>query len=272
MPEHKLRIDTEHPQWRYLPDVEYKTYGSISRCLQMMVPWAEDKKYPLMVYLPGSAFYRQDMYSDVHQFGKLAQRGYVVAALQYRESQIAKFPAQIEDVHNALAFLKTKAEEFHIDFDRIFLMGHSSGAYNALMAGITEDEFKISGIIARSAPSYLKYEVEVLDTGKEAYDPADYRPELDMLGLARFEDDMALFHRARVASHIHGDIPPILLFHGDEDTTVGADNSRKLYRELTEAGKAVTYYELPGQGHSGSWLWANETLDITDAFCREVMR
>lgn len=270
MPEYKIRIDCDSPQWLYIPDVEYKKYGDISRKLQMIVPYATDKKYPLIVYLPGSAFYRQEMYNSVPEFGKLAERGFVVAALQYRESQIAKFPAQIEDVHNAITFLKAKAEEFHIDFDHIFIMGHSSGAYNSLMAGVTEAEYRISGVIACSAPSYLSYEPEVLDAGLTDYKPEDYRPELDMLGIARFEDDMALFHRARVATYVtpQREIPPILLIHGNRDGDVTVENSRKLYRELTVSGKDVTYYELTGQGHGGAWLWDKTTLDIAAEFCR----
>lgn len=276
----KLRIDAPGPEWLYIPDVEYKNYSGISRKLQMFVPRGTEKRYPLIVYLPGSAFYAQEMYGGVPAWGRLAARGYVVAALQYRESNIAKFPAQIRDVHNAITFLKTKADEFHIDPSRVFVMGHSSGGYNALMAGVTAGigEFdgganhRISGIAAFAAPSYLKYEVEVLDTGAPGYDTETYRPELDMLGLARFEDDMALFRRARVAGYITRDraIPPILLFHGDRDATVGADNSRKLYKKLMEEGKVVRYYELEGQGHGGPWLWDSGILDITDEFLSEA--
>lgn len=272
----RITVKNDALQWRYVPDVEYANYDGLSRALQLLVPACPqaDARYPLIVYLPGSAFYRQDMYSDVPQFAMLARRGFMVAALQYRESQIAKFPAQIRDVHSAITYLKTNAGRFHIDPQRIFLWGHSSGAYNCLMAGVTAGlpEFdgganhRVRGIVAVSAPSYLSFEPNVLDKGLTQYVPADYQPELDMLGLARFEDDMALFHRSRVESYIHRDIPPILLFHGDLDEDVTVENSRKLYRALTDAGKPVTYYELENAGHGGPMLWEDKLLDLATDF------
>lgn len=276
----KITIETSGLEWLYVPDVEYACYGSLSRKLQMIIPWRphweEDTRYPLVVYLPGSAFYRQEMYNSVPEFEKIARRGFVVAALQYRESDIAKFPAQILDVNHAISFLKGKAAEFHIDPGRIFLWGHSSGAYNSLMAGVTSGlpEFDgganhtVSGIVSASAPSYLSFEPEVLDKGLTEYDPKDYLPELDMLGLNRFEENMELFRKACVESYVNRDIPPILLFHGDRDADVTVENSRKLYRALTEAGKQAVYYEIENAGHGGSMLWEDKFLDLATDFLR----
>lgn len=82
----------------------------------------EDEKYPLILFIPGSAWHKQEMYNDIPQYADIAKRGFVVAAMEYRESDIAAFPAQIEDVGNALQFISTVADRFHIDMGRIFLM------------------------------------------------------------------------------------------------------------------------------------------------------
>lgn len=259
-------------EWRHIPDVVYAQYGEISRTLQLIVPAEPREKLPLIVYLPGSAFYRQDMRSGLPNWAKLAHRGFAVAVLQYRESQIAKFPAQVEDVHNALTFLKVHAGEYSIDFDRVVLMGHSSGGYNALMAGVTERAYPIRAVAAFSAPSYLNYVVEVPDRGRTDYDPEDFRPELDMLGLARFEEDPELLQRALVEGYIHGPIPPILLIHGNRDRDVHVDNSRKLYARLEEAGKQAEYYELDGLDHGGTWLWDDGILDIVENFLTPLIK
>lgn len=278
----KITIEADTLEWLYVPDVEYANYDGLSRTLQMIIPWRPqwetDTRYPLVVFLPGSAFYRQEMYNSVPEFARIAQRGFVVAALQYRESNIAKFPAQIQDVHNAITFLKERSAEFHIDPDNIFVMGHSSGGYNALMAGVTAGirEFDgganhtIRGMIGMAPPAYLSYEVEILDRGLTEYDPTDYLPELDMLGISRFEEDMALFHRARIESYVNRDIPPALLIHGDRDEAVTVENSRKLYGALADAKKEVTYYEITGQNHGGAWLWEERTLDLVERFIRSV--
>ena len=67
----------------------------------------------------------------------LARRGFVTAILQYRESDLAAFPAQIQDAKTGVRFLRKHAEEYHIDVDNIFIMGDSSGGHTAVLAGIT---------------------------------------------------------------------------------------------------------------------------------------
>ena len=271
---HTLAIDPSVPDLRCIPNVEYARYGEIPRHLHMIVPWWSAKKLPLIVYLPGSAFYEQDVPACLPGAGALARRGFAVAALQYRGSQIAKFPAQIQDVHNALTFLKAHAEEYFIDFDRVFLMGHSSGGYNALMAALTAGlpEFDsganhtIRGVIPMSAPCCLKFEMSMTVPGKVSYNPDDYRPELDMLGLTRFEDDPQLCRQARPDTYISRANVPILLLHGNRDQTVYIDNSQDFYNTLTAAGKSAEFYEMDGQDHGGPWLWDEKTLDIVTGF------
>ena len=110
-----------------------------------------EEKYPLILFIPGSAWHKQVMYNDIPQYAALAKRGYVVAAMEYRESDIAPFSAQIEDVCNALKFIPSIAENFHIDTEHIFLMGNSSGGHIAMMTvlfsehGLCERITKVSG-------------------------------------------------------------------------------------------------------------------------------
>lgn len=277
----KLSISAPEQEWMYIPDVAYANYDRLSRTLQLIVPrYAEDAcRYPLVVYLPGSAFYEQDMYCNLPGLSFLARRGFVVAALQYRGSGIAKFPAQVQDVHNALTFLRGKASEYHFDPEQIFLMGHSSGGYNSLMAAFTSglSEFDggaghtVKGVIAMSAPAYLNYEPMIPDRGLMEYNPEWFRPELDMLGLSRFEDDPALFQKARVENYVNRSIPPVLLIHGEADGDVTAENSRNLYCALTAAGKQADYWELTGEAHCGPWLWDARTLDLAEEFIRSYL-
>ncbi len=121
-----LKIDsTKELQWLYSPDLEYYGYGTCKRHLQMIFPYrpgmSKEETYPLILFIPGSAWHKQEMYNDIPQYAKLAERGFVVAAMEYRESDIAAFPAQIEDVCHALQFIPSIAEVFHIDTERIIV-------------------------------------------------------------------------------------------------------------------------------------------------------
>ena len=69
----------------------------------------------------------------------LAQAGFVCLATDYRLSSEASWPAQLDDVKNAIRWLRKHSEEFRIDPERIAVSGNSSGGHLALMAAATGD-------------------------------------------------------------------------------------------------------------------------------------
>ena len=124
----------------YIPDVEYMNIDGISRVLQILVPRKrvmENEKYPLIVYVQGSAWHKQNVYQHVGQLNYLCKQGFVVAIVQYRESDLVPFPAQIEDTKTAIRFLRKHHEEYFIDEQNVFLFGDSSGGHVALVSGLT---------------------------------------------------------------------------------------------------------------------------------------
>ena len=91
---------------RYIPNVEYECVDGVSRVLQILVPNSRNAKaprpgerpasrnYPCIVYVQGSAWMRQDVYGNLPGIARLADRGYVVAVVQYRDSSVTSFPRQ----------------------------------------------------------------------------------------------------------------------------------------------------------------------------------
>lgn len=100
----KLSIEKKELEWLYVPDVEYCEYENCKRYLQLIIPykrkWKENKKYPLILFVRGSAWHRQEMYNSIPDLAELAKRGFAVAEVQYRESELAIFPAQVIDAKN----------------------------------------------------------------------------------------------------------------------------------------------------------------------------
>ncbi|MDO5521544.1 MAG: alpha/beta hydrolase [bacterium] len=267
----RLRIDLDDLEWIYIPDVVYAEYDNCKRHLQMLVPYRYELKeqinYPLILFIPGSAWYKQEVYNAIPSYVKLAERGVVIAVLQYRESTIAHFPAQVEDAKAAIRFLISKSEEFHIDVNNIFIAGNSSGGHIALMTGLTNSngEFKIRGIIAESTPSDIIKDIE--DTMRAGATDG-FEPGKDLLGVSKLEDNMELARSACCEKYITRDrkIPPILLFHGTKDGIVSIEQSRNLFSLLKKFDKEVSYYEIVDGSHGGACFWTKEILDIIEKF------
>ena len=98
---------------------------------------AHKQGYPCVLYVQGSAWRTQNLFSHFSEHVRLAEEGFVVACVQYRESSLAPFPAQAQDVRSAFAYLRRHARAFGICPTQMALWGDSSGAHSALLAAYT---------------------------------------------------------------------------------------------------------------------------------------
>ena len=257
--------DTE---WLYAPQEPYVSYGGVTLYLQLIFPYRRDitegERYPVILYIPGAAWYRQEMYNSVPQWAKLAEKGAVVAAVQVRASTEAKFPAQTEDVLAAMRHLAKDAAKWHIDPHRMYLAGQSSGGHIALMTLLTKlgeigeaPDFTLRGLIAVSAPTDLRL--------------CGGGPTMDLLGVSSMEAEPDKVAAASCDTYISREtpLPRILLIHGTMDETVSILHSERLHRQLLIAGKRVEFLQVSGAGHGGAWQWREPLLERVMKFVRE---
>lgn len=191
--------------------------------------------------------------------------------MEYRESDIAPFPAQIEDVCSALKFIPSIADNFHIDMERFFLMGNSSGGHIAMMTalfdanGLCEKLPELSGIILESAST------DLLICSKNPLPPwMQVRPSAVLLGVDKIEGNEELARNASCDKYVmeNVELPPALMLHSEFDPVVSAENSRTLYEKLKTTGHEAEYYELEGlDAHGGAVFYCEEVLGIVKAFC-----
>ena len=96
-------------------------------------------KRPLFVWICGGGFATMERSAYIPWLTYFAKRGYIAASIEYRLSNSAHFPAQIEDVKKAIRFLRAHADEYGIDPDRVAVGGESAGGNLASMVGVTND-------------------------------------------------------------------------------------------------------------------------------------
>lgn len=262
--EYELPDDIE---WLYAPDAPYVQREAGELRLQIIFPyrrqWEGDARFPVVLFVPGAAWYRQEMYNSVPQWAKLAERGVVVAAVQVRSSSEARFPAQVDDLLAAMHHIAADGERWHIDPHRMYLCGQSSGAHIALLTALSRQQeitsaadFTLRGVIGVSAPTDM-----ALCGGK---------PSCDLLGV---EDMSAALDKVAAAScgtyiTAGAAIPPVLLIHGTADSVVQIEHSRRLHAQLAGAGKSVHLLEIPGENHGGVWQWKASLLGEMMRFIR----
>ena len=253
----------EQTEWIYIPDVVYQETEAWTRRLQCVVPyrraWIADDRYPLVVFIPGAAWQRQEMYNGLPGLCDLARRGYAIASVQVREAALAPFPAQVEDVRRAIAFLEDHAAAFHLDMDRMVLAGDSSGGHLALMTALMEPT-RARGVIDLYGPTDL-----LLSGGPMT---------ASLLGVREVASAPEKAGAASCGTYISPEraVPPILIAHGLADDTVSPEHSLRLHRQLEACGKRSELVWVEGAGHGGPFWRSEPMLAILDEFMQSLWK
>lgn len=268
----------------YIPNVEYAEIDGVKLHLQMLLPFTRNQPEmicPCVVFVQGSAWMPQDVYAQLPRVSRLAERGYVVAVVEYRHSGIAPFPAQIMDTKNAIRFLRVHAETYHINPENIIVSGDSSGGHTAMFAGLLQDDerdnlfpgvsAKVKGIVNFYGSTSVMAEdsnpIQILHCQPDS-------PEGMVMGHVDLREHPELKRKLSVECNITEDtvIPPTLIFHGTKDRLVNCQGSAVLYRQMKKCGKDVTLYFIKGADHGGAEFWTPEVLDIIDSFIQNCIR
>ena len=282
---HYLKADGTEVYGVYKHDVCYVERDGVKRTLQMIVPEMKPDKnytYPAILYVQGSAWMKQDNYKRLGVMARLAQRGYVTAILQYRESSIASYPAPVEDAKTGVRFLRMHAEEYHIDPENIVIMGDSSGGHTALAAGITAEEDCMDTESYSGVSCSVKAIVDlygVTDICQKTDFPTTPNqgepdsPEGMLIGGNNVYEHPELSGPVIISNYVKAEkeIPPILMMHGTADDTVSCDQSIRLYKKFLEEGKNVTFYLVKNAGHGDIAFWTEKNMDIIDGFIRKYI-
>lgn len=265
----------------YEYDVPYVKRENKQLYLQIIKP-ISDKPVPLIVYIPGSAFHKQDVKQRVAQLAILAVRGYAVALLEYTPSEEKPFPQFIFDAKSGIQFMKDNSEKYHIDKENVFVMGDSSGAYTALMSGLTngitdlEDEsltnsdYAVNGIIDFYGPT----DITTMNNAPSSQDhKTPDSPEGCMIGGLNVLES-AVSQKTIIKNYVNDDreLPPVIIFHGSNDELVPFSQSCELYTALTEHNKTVSLYQIDNAHHGDRQFWSSEVLDLIQDFIESNVR
>ena len=148
--------------WRHGVEIARSiAYGEGSRrTLDVYRPRAV-KGAPVVVFFYGGSW--QDGSKQVYQFvaSALARSGYVTVAPDYRVYPEVRYPAFLDDGARAVRWTKDNVARFGGDPGKLFIMGHSAGAYNAAMLALDDcwlgkvdlaPDRDIAGLIGISGP------------------------------------------------------------------------------------------------------------------------
>lgn len=214
------------------------------------IAYGDDPRQKLDVYVPRHAlpdapvvvfFYGGSWNSgareDYNFVGEaLASRGIVAVVADYRLYPQVRYPLFLQDAARAVAWTKANIREFSGNPQRLYLMGHSSGGYNAAMLALDGDLLAAAGMSPKDLRGWigLAGPYDFLPIENPAVRPVFFWPDSPP--------------QSQPINHVSRDAPPALLIAASEDELVNPTrNTGGLAHKLRAAGVPVQdfYYSRP---------------------------
>lgn len=178
---------------------------------------------------------------------RLAERGYVAMNISYRFAPRWHFPSQLQDLQQALRWLRANAGEQKVVTDQIAVWGYSAGAHLASLLAVTGpgdrhflEGTRVQALVAGGTPTDLRNYPDGPLTNALLGTPLKTNPEL--------------WRDASPVALVTPDDPPTFLYHGTFDYTVQLRNSRNMYAALQAAKIPAELYLLRGREHIITFL------------------
>ena len=214
--------------------------------LDLYLPHGPERKdRPAVVFIHGGGFTGGDKaeYRSSSVSADLARAGYVVVSCNYvlgAKSKEGVWPRNIADCREAVRWVRAHAKELGVNADKIAVAGGSAGGYLALMVGLSDDKTGPGG-------------------DPQAAVSAKVSAVIDMYGVVNFskhgKGDVPGVGAAEQAAYLPEQQcdpkdPPVLILHGDADTTVDLQQSKDLAAALTKAKLDHEFIVVKGAPHT----------------------
>lgn len=261
-------------------DIAYIEGGDEAQKLDIYVPEKPtEKALPLIVHIHGGGWIGGSKFPC--PVAGMVLKDYAVASVEYRFSQKAKFPAQIQDCQAAIRWLRAHAKQYNFDTEHVGVVGGSAGGHLSALVGTSggkkafapiggneEQSDKVQAVCDIFGPADFSTVVQQAADDKNVKNifafntPQD--PYSSLIGTKL--DDKPKADAVSPVHYVSKDTPPFLILHGTHDTLVPYAQSVQLEATLKAQSIPVWLQTLPGSGHGGPAFGKPAVIQLMQAF------
>jgi acetyl esterase/lipase len=211
---------------------------------------------------------------------RMASRGWVTAAINYRLGPASRFPDPLVDVKRAIAWLRTNGAQYGADPQFIIACGGSAGGHLAALAALTANDpgdqpgfesvdTKLAGVV----PLYGRF--DFVDRSGVL---SDKRPLIKFLAdkvmPCRLEEDSKLWDRASPIAQVGSHAPPVFVLHGTHDSVIPMAEAAAFVDALRRvSAQPVAFAQVHGAQHGWDLFntpWTGHTVNAVHGFCEYI--
>jgi alpha-L-fucosidase 2 len=211
-------------------DIEYGKAGDESLLLDACVPDGAGP-FPIAIIVHGGGWSGGDKARDMSLlFKPLTDAKFTWFSINYRLAPKYRFPACIEDVEQAIRWVKKHAAEYKGDPQRIALIGESAGGHLVCLAAArAKDDTRVAAVVGFAAPTDLEADAVRRGNVSTSFKNVFNRENLD-------ETTRDMLRDASPIKYLKADMLPFLLIHGTDDKSVLYSQSVIFQKQLKELG------------------------------------
>jgi pectinesterase len=226
-------------------DLVYVRYGKREMHLDLVLPRGK-KKVPVVVIIHAGGWRSGEKNMDRPIAYELSRNGFATVCVEYRLSMEARYPAGVQDIKTAIRWVRANAAKYHLQGDRMAVLGTSAGGQLAALIGAE------NGIMSQyKTNDYKQYSDKVqavVDMDgvlaflhPESSEGQDQKGKLSAATLwfgASPKEKPELFNEASAYSHVGKQTAPFLFvnsalprFHAGRDDMIHKLNALRVYNE-----------------------------------------
>ena len=262
-------------------DVPYVPDGDDAQKLDIYMPETPaDRPLPLIVHIHGGGWMGGNKFPC--PVVAMVARGYVVASVEYRFSQKALFPAQIQDCQAAIRWLRANSGRYGIEPKRVGVVGGSAGGHLSALVGTaggtgafpaiggnTDQSDRVQAVCDIYGPTNFGSVVRQAAEDRNVKNiftfnsPGD--PYSRLIGTS-LDGDAAKTDAVSPVHYVSDESPPTLILHGTHDALVPYAQSEEFTAALRAHRVPVWLQTLPGSGHGGPAFGKPAIVALSIAF------
>lgn len=242
-------------------DVVYREIDGVRLALDVHIPEGKGP-FPAAILVHGGGWVAGDKQQYItYVFQPLSDAGFAWFSVNYRLAPQHKFPADAEDVEEAIRWVKANAEKYHVDVKRLALIGESAGGHLVSYVGAHQATgTQVTAVVSMyGIHDFISASVEWKAIPTEI---------LQLFGIQVVDADSApILIQASPVTYVKQQMPSFLLIHGSKDEDVPYEQSVEMCDKMKNAGAKCDLITVEGAPHGmdhwedhPQFLWYKKAL------------
>ncbi|SDI97468.1 Acetyl esterase/lipase [Actinokineospora alba] len=200
----------------------------------------------------------------------LNDKGYAVFAIDYRLAPPTRWDQAPADVKCAIGWVKSQAQRYQVDPNRVMIAGGSAGGNLTLMGAYSDERVKpsceVQDTSVKAAMAFYPA-VSLNITWDQSGFQSKVRPWIRNYTGGTPQEVPQHYTFASADTYVRPGLPPTLLMHGDRDHIAPYAGSVMLADKLRQAGVKHELVTIPYAEHIFDFAWNTWGTQI----CRQAM-